>query len=166
MGITESLLILAGYVLAHSAYSISDVPEGELLCPLAIVESSDGQRLIRFEAETQEEAIANAKGELEKLKSSSVAWAFGRESIIRDDNGNPRDFITVSAWSEGLEVEVYILQQFKPYYIDKEFKLIGEIEIAIDGKLLEKSQTKELIEIINSGIEQHPQFSAWQKWRL
>jgi len=165
MGITESVLILAGYVLAHSAYSISDVPKGELLCPLAIIESSDGQRLIRFEADTQEEAIANAKEELEKLKSTSVAWAFGRESIIRDDNGNPRDFITVSAWSEGMEVEVYMLQQFKPYHIDKEFKLIGEIQIAIDGQLLEQSQAKKLIEIVNSGVEQHPQFIAWQKWR-
>ncbi len=165
MGITESILLIAGYVLAHSAYSICDLPKDELLIPLAIVESNGEQRLIRFEADTQEEAISRAKEELEQLKPSSTSWAFARESIIRDESGEPRDFITVSAWTQGLEVELHIFQQFKPYYHDKNFKLLGNVQVAIDGQWLEEAQTKELLELIQQGVEQHPQYEQWKKWQ-
>jgi len=43
MSIPTIALRLAGFVLAHAAWSISDVPRGELLVPLAIVERQ-GQR--------------------------------------------------------------------------------------------------------------------------
>ena len=34
----ESLFLLVGFVLAHAAWSVSDLPRGQLLVPLAIVE--------------------------------------------------------------------------------------------------------------------------------
>ena len=58
MAIPEPLLMLAGFCFAHATWSISDLPEGELLVPLAIVEAAGERGLKRFEAATQAEAIA------------------------------------------------------------------------------------------------------------
>jgi len=63
MAIPEPALLLAGFVLAHAAWSISDLPEGDLLVPLAVVEANGQRRLLRFEAETQDAAIAKELGE-------------------------------------------------------------------------------------------------------
>jgi len=41
---------LAGFTLAHAAWSLSDTDDGEPLCPLAVIEQHDGaRRLVRFE---------------------------------------------------------------------------------------------------------------------
>lgn len=48
----DSLVILAGFVLAHAAWSVSDVPKGELLVPLAVVEKNGQRQLLRFEAQS------------------------------------------------------------------------------------------------------------------
>ena len=78
MQIPDSVLLISGYVLAHAGYSVCDAEEGELLVPLAVVES-DGQRdVLRFEADSQEEAISRAKRELTALKESADIWAFAR----------------------------------------------------------------------------------------
>ena len=54
----QSALSLAGFTLAHAAWSLSDTHDGELLCPLAVLEQQDGtRRFMRFEADTQEHAI-------------------------------------------------------------------------------------------------------------
>jgi hypothetical protein len=39
-------LPLAGFALSHAAWSISDVPSGELLCPLVVTADADGIDLI------------------------------------------------------------------------------------------------------------------------
>ena len=49
----DSLMLLAGFVLAHAAWSVSDLPKGELLVPLAVVEKNGQRQLLRFEAQTQ-----------------------------------------------------------------------------------------------------------------
>ena len=68
MSISDGILMIAGYVLAHASYSVSDLEDGELLVPFAVVQSVNGQEVIRFEAETQEEAISNAKSKLFDLR--------------------------------------------------------------------------------------------------
>ena len=61
MNIIEAALLIVGFTLAHSAWSVSDLPEGELFVPLAIVESGGERKLLRFEAETQEAAISRGR---------------------------------------------------------------------------------------------------------
>jgi len=60
----DSVVLLAGFVLAHAAWSVSDLPKGELLVPLAVVETGGKRQLLRFEAQTQEQSIAEAKATL------------------------------------------------------------------------------------------------------
>jgi hypothetical protein len=57
--------------------------EGELLYPFALIETNGLRRVLRFEAESQEEAIESAKHQLDSLKTSSDMWAFAREGIMR-----------------------------------------------------------------------------------
>jgi len=61
MVITDSVLILAGFTLAHATWSVSDLPTGELLVPMAIYEKSGQRQLERFSAPTQLQAITAAK---------------------------------------------------------------------------------------------------------
>jgi len=60
-------LLLAGSVLAHAAWSISDAPD--LLVPLAIVERNGQREVMRFEADTQPEAIAHGKAKMATLSA-------------------------------------------------------------------------------------------------
>ena len=72
----DSLILLAGFVLAHAAWSVSDLPKGELLVPLAIVEKNGQRQLLRFEAPTQAQAIAEGKV-LEGAEAARVvSWLY------------------------------------------------------------------------------------------
>lgn len=39
----QRALALAGFVLAHAAWSLSDTDDDDLLCPLSVVERGDGE---------------------------------------------------------------------------------------------------------------------------
>jgi hypothetical protein len=62
--IPHAALSLGGFTLAHAAWNLSGIEKGELLCPLAMLEKEHGRELLRFEADTQEEAIFGAKEHL------------------------------------------------------------------------------------------------------
>lgn len=166
MSLSEQLLMLIGYVLAHGAYSVSDLPEGELLVPLAITQTEEKQQqLIRFEAETQKEAVKNAFSKLDILKKHVQAWALARESIIRTESGNPEDYITVDAWEKGQTVEIVIAQKIQPFYIENKFLIVGDIQISINGNWLSDEDASKIIPAIQAGIEQHPKYNLWQQWK-
>src|SRR3990172_4176806 len=94
----DPLILLAGFVLAHAAWSVSDLPKGELLVPLAIVEKNGQRQLLRFEAQTQEQAIAEGKTTLTNRQPELDAWAFGREGLMPEGTGKV-DVLTVDAWA-------------------------------------------------------------------
>jgi len=85
-------LRLVGFVLAHAAWSISDVPKGELPVPLAIVERQGQRQLFRFEAETQDAAIAKGKATVAEATDSVDAWAFAREGLLPKVRGSENNF--------------------------------------------------------------------------
>jgi len=91
MAITELALLLAGFALAHTAWSISDAPD--LLVPLAIVERSGQRELMRFEAGTQQEAITRGKAHMHALTGEYDDWAFAREGLL-NEHGRKTDVIT------------------------------------------------------------------------
>jgi hypothetical protein len=72
---SDSLVLLAGFAIAHAAWSVSDLPQGELLVPLAFVEKNGQRQLLRFEAKTQDQAIAEAKAALTQRQPELDAWA-------------------------------------------------------------------------------------------
>ncbi len=163
MPIPDSVILTAGFALAHAAWSVSDLPAGELLTPLAIVERDNQRELLRFEADTQEEAIAKGKRTLENLKASVTAWAFVREGLFPIE-GRKTDVLVIDGWSKGMSAPVAFIQPFQPFS-SGEFKVLGQALAAIDGRLQEPEETQRLDTILYRGVSQHPKAgSLWSGW--
>jgi hypothetical protein len=165
MTIPDGVLLIAGYVLAHAAYSVSDLQSGELLIPLAVTQTGEEQEVVRFEAETQEEAIANAKLELEKLKASVDIYAFAREGSMKLEDGKEIDVITIDAWEKGLKHKVSVIQPYKPNNGNNEFKIMPGTMVVVDGETLEPEIENRFIEIVEEGITYHPIGASWSGWK-
>ncbi len=160
----ENGLLLAGFVLAHALWSVSDLPKQELLVPLAIVETSQGRQLLRFEAATQEEAIAKGKAHVSKLGADVTAWAFAREGLVPEGSGKV-DVISVDVWAKGMDKPITIIQRFEPYANRQHFRVIGVPEVVVNGVVLEQSKAQETVEAILRGTLSHSKVAPlWAGW--
>ena len=161
----DPLILLAGFVLAHAAWSVSDLPKGELLVPLAIVEKNGQRQLLRFEAQTQEQAIAEGKTTLTNLQPELDAWAFGREGLMPEGTGKV-DVLTVDAWAKGMARPITFVQRFSPYSSGA-FRIKGDAMVVVDGKALEGTEAARLVRRLYDGVLQHPKAGRlWQAWRV
>ena len=165
MTIPDGVLLIAGYVLAHATYSVSDLQSDELLIPLAVTQTGEKQEVLRFEAETQEEAISKAKNELEKLKSSVDIYAFAREGSMKQENGKEIDVITIDAWEKGLKHKVTIIQPFKPNNGNNEFNILPGTMVVVDGEALDSKIQNHFIKIVEEGVSYHPKGAYWNEWK-
>ena len=161
--IPDSLVLLAGFVLAHAAWSVSDLPKGELLVPLAVVEKDGQRQVLRFEAATQEEAIARGKATLARRQAELDAWAFAREGLLRDKSGKV-DVLTVDAWAKGLPRPVSFVQRFTPAATGA-FRVTGDAMVIVDGKALTEAEAVGLVKMLYAGALQHPRAGPfWPRW--
>jgi hypothetical protein len=161
--IPESALLLAGFLLAHSAWSISDTPD--LLVPLAILERSGKRELLRFEAPSQEEAIARGKAKMAALGDDVDFWAFAREGLL-NEKGTKIDVLSLDIGGKGFKTRVTIVQRFEPFARRKHFRLLADPEIAIDEVVQDPGKVKDMLEIIRRGIAQHAKVAPlWDGWR-
>ena len=164
MGIPLEALVLAGFVLAHAAWSISDVEPGELLVPLAIVERGGQRQLTRFESETQEAAIARGKRAMADATKTADAWAFAREGLMPSGSGKV-DVLVVEFWAHGMSQPAILLQQFRPLQADQASRLIGEPEVSISGRILDSAAAKPLLEHVHHGVQSHGKVAPlWAGW--
>jgi hypothetical protein len=155
-------LLLAGFVLAHSAWSVSDAPE--LLVPLAIIERNGRRKIMRFEASTQEEAIAQGKAMTASLSADVDEWAFAREGLLDEDSGKV-DIISVDIGIKGSAQRVALIQRFEPYTKRHHFRLLGDTQTVIDGHIQEPAKAKGLAEIVRRGVSQHSKVAPlWDGW--
>lgn len=163
MVIPESLLILAGFVFAHATWNLSDLPKGDLLAPLAIVERSQQRQLLRFEAETQEEAISQGKTTLKEHENELDAWAFAREGQMQE-GGKYIDTLTVEAKAKGMPGSIVFVQRFRPFHTGQ-FKLIGKPMVVIGAKIVSDAEAEIYLEQLHQGIQSHSQAAElWPKW--
>ena len=154
---------LAGFVLAHAAWSVSDLAEGELLVPLAMTEKAGQRELHRFEAETQEQAIANGKTAMGKLSGTVDAWAFAREGQFDEGSGHV-DVISIDAWAKGMTASLSFVQKFRPFASGK-FELLGDPLVVIDGEFQNPSASSDLLTKLNRAIQSHPKAAEyWSEW--
>jgi len=159
----DAAVSLAGFVLAHAVWSVSDLLEGELLVPLAMTEKSGQRELHRFEAETQEQAIASGKTAMGKLSGSVDAWAFAREGQFNVGSGYV-DVISVDAWAKGMTASISFVQKFRPFASGK-FGLLGDPWVAVDGKLQNPSASSDVLTKLNLAIQSHPKAAEhWSEW--
>jgi hypothetical protein len=167
MSLPNAGLLLAGFVLAHAVWNVSDMPKGELLVPLAIVERGEKRELIRFEADTQEAAIAKGKAMMAELGKSVDAWAFARDGLLRDpETGRAVDAVTIDFWAKGMESPANLIQRYEPFATRRKFRLLGEPMVLISGVALQPKDSMPLLEVISRGVQQHPQAAPlWPSWQ-
>jgi hypothetical protein len=162
MAIPESALVLAGFALAHAAWSISDTTE--LLVPLAMLERNGKREVMRFEADTQEEAIARGNAKMAAIGKDFDCWAFAREGLL-NEKGNKIDVISIDIGIKGDKTHVTIIQRFEPYAKRRNFHLLGDPEIAIDGAVQDSRKVKDILETIRRGVSQHSKVAPlWDGW--
>ena len=158
----DSVVLLAGFVLAHAAWSVSDLPKGGLV-PLAVIETGGQRQLLRFEAQTQEQSIAEAKATLTKRQGQLDAWAFVREGLMPDGTGKV-DVLTVDAWARGMTRPITFVQKFSPYSSGA-FRIKGDAIVVVDGKLVEGAEAARLVKRLYEGVSQHPKAGQlWHGW--
>lgn len=163
MLIPEALIVLAGFVFAHAAWNVSDLPKGELLVPLAIVQESNENQLIRFEGESQVEAIGNAKTYLARLEDTVDAWVFAREGQV-EEAGEYVDVLTIEAKAKGMEDSIVFIQRFQPF-AKGEFKLLGPPVVIVAGEIVVGAESNLLLEQLQAGIQSHGQVAPlWSDW--
>lgn len=163
MATPEAAMLLAGFVLAHSAWSVSDLPKGDLLVPLAMVEKGGKRQLIRYEAKTQEQAISKAKEEMAKASAEVDAWAFAREGQFKEGDKYV-DAISVDAWAKGMTAPITFVQRFQPYASGR-FRLLGDPLVVIDGKIQSPRDSADLVSKLNRGIQSHQKAAEhWSEW--
>ena len=164
MNVGEQALRAAGLALAHALWSVSDL-EGDALCPLAIVGYAESQpRLLRFEAPTQEQAIARAKREMARIRTSP--WAFARDGIIREGKESV-DVLSVDCWEPGMEAPVIVMQRYLPSRGGGDFRLHGPIELVVSGRSVSEAAAAGAIQIVREGILAHSNvaelLAKWQE---
>ena len=157
-------VLLAGLILAHAAWSVADLPPGELLVPLAIIDKAGQRQLFRFQSDTQALAIADGKATLAKHQAGLDGWAFGREGQTSEAGGTV-DVLTVDGWAKGMAQPVTFVQKFRRGPPGS-FRLVGEPTVVVDGKTVEGPEASQLLKTLQEGIKQHPKAGLlWPNWR-
>jgi hypothetical protein len=154
----------AGFVLAHCAAVADANREGELICPFVVVTDTDGRKVVDFESETQEEAVAKGWASLPQAKTDKVWWAFGREGIYREPDGKGTDVLTVTVWIPGMKYHHSFSQRFGRGP-DQSLYLIGSTEALKHEAQYAEPLTRWKEEALARGISSHPQGTHWSRWR-
>jgi hypothetical protein len=164
----ESALSLAGFALAHAAWSISDLEDGDLLCPLAIVEQHDGsRRMTRFEADTQEQAIIAGKAAMRGATSVAAAWAFAREGAWGRLGGDSQvDVLAIDFWGNGMATAATLMQPFYRATSGGRFRIGSVPSLLVGDRVLSTDGASNSIETIMAGVHSHAMVTTlWQSWR-
>ena len=160
MTIPDDILLFSGFALAHAAYSISDVPEGELLIPLFIAEHLGKRQVLRFEAATQEEAISAAKPHVDSVDVTLDLWTLSREGSMPVEDGSRLDVISVEASAAVFRHRVIVVQPFRAAYLPGGFGLLGQPVVALDGEEVSADTRTRCCQIIEEGFAEHPAAKA------
>jgi hypothetical protein len=166
--LSSDALYLAGFALAHAAWSVSDLREDELLCPLAIVEGAGGRRLARFEASSQAEAIGAGQVALKVAIDNGETVAFAREGTWRPVEGSQPagDVLAVEFSDESMDRPATILQRFRRPSPDTQFRLLGEPVLVVDGSIVERVNASAALDDLLIGVRSHSAVrDLWDSWQ-
>jgi hypothetical protein len=176
--VPQNALEVAGFVLAHAAWSVSDTADDGVLCPLAMVERDGGRRLMRFEATTQCDAVARGKKAMADLTESADAWAFAREGATSEvaayegaTNDHPPDELSRSAltlefWAKGMDTPLAIVQHFERPCRAGRFVVRGAPVVLVDGSHADEELAAEVHRGVMAGVRTHPKVAdLWREWQ-
>lgn len=172
--VPQNALEVAGFVLAHAAWSVSDTTDDGVLCPLAMVERDGGRRLMRFEATSQCDAVARGKKAMADLTETADAWAFAREGATSDgaaadgaaDDQGPRSALTLEFWAKGMDTPLAIVQHFERPCRAGRFVVRGAPVVLVDGSHADDALAAEVHRGVLAGVRAHPKVAdLWREWQ-
>jgi hypothetical protein len=165
---SAEILQLAGFTLAHAAWNVSDLPADELLAPLALLQEHGERRLVRFEATTQEEAIAAGKAAMDDAYQSTDGWAFAREGVWRPagESTAPQDVLVLDFWGHPMEAPASIVLPFRRLNERLPFQLLSEPVFVVEGRMMRSEDSRPLLAALADGVQSHdavaPLWASWQ----
>ena len=154
-------LKLAGYLLAHAVWVVSELEEGEAYVPQALCETTDGSReLFVFEAQTQAESVERGKQFLAERHAVFERCAFARDGQVNGEIGYV-DVLILDIVEGPLPPKLTLIQ---PYRRFPEFSLLGDELLLTDKGQLEASAADYAAEALRSGAIEHPgAVATWMK---
>lgn len=162
----ESSARLAGFALAHAAWSTSDLPAGQSLTPFVIAEHGGERELMRFAASTQDAAIAEGKRATQRLASRGDAWAFARDGLLRAPGSEAAQHVLVVEFGWGDEKPGTVIQPYEPYASNGRFRILGDPMLTRGGEVLGPGEVAPILDLLQEGIRQHPAVTElWVGWR-
>lgn len=162
--ISPEAMELAGFVLLHCAAIADANREGELICPFAVLPGPEGNDVIDFESPSQEEAVAKGWASLDEAKAANVAWAFGREGLLRDADGSATDVLTVTVWLPDMDCHYSVSQWFGRTQ-DQAIYLIGKPRLLRHAESIADMIDCPIDEALERGMAKHPRGYLWTGWR-
>jgi hypothetical protein len=154
---------LAGFTLAHALWNVCDFEdEDEVLCPLAFATDGKKRELLRFEDDSQEEAVERAHAHLAG-DEALTAWAFAREGLMGAATG-PIDVVLVEAWSKGMASPVVFAQAIAPATRGA-FALLDAPLVLVGGRPLDPEAAQPVLEVLRDGAMAHDEAAnLWDSW--
>jgi len=155
--LSRDAVALAGFTLAHAVWSVSDTEPDELLTPLALLELAGQRRLVRFEAETQEEAIARAEAAMGEASGEADAWAFAREGVWRPSGvaEDAQDVVLVEFWGAGMDAPAAVVQPFERGAPGRPFRLTEPPTLAVRGQSVSPTEAEPALRVLERGFQSH-----------
>lgn len=166
--LSEPALSLVGFALAHAAWSISDLEDGDHLCPLAVVQQHDGaRRMTRFEADTQEKAIVAGKAAMRSATSVVAAWAFAREGAWGRIGGvSSADVLALDFWGSGMAAAATLIQPFYRATNGGRFRIGSVPSIVVGENVLSPDVANSPLDAIMAGVHSHAMVTTlWPTWQ-
>jgi hypothetical protein len=167
MALLEDAVRFGGMVLAHAAWIASELEEGELVCPFAIIQTGSEREVVPFESNSQAESIERGKASFQDFSRKVDLWSFAREGLrsYLGPDDTKVDVLTVTAWKRGLDEPIVLQQAFIPRATGR-FKLLGSLEVSVHGMIPPEPTHSVLRSIALQGVGQHPQGDSWTSWSV
>lgn len=161
-------LQLAGFLMAHAFWTVSDLPADARYVPQTLCETARGERqMTSFEAESEEASLRQAEAYLEAAAPAFAACALARQAAVRLGN-EPVPALVIELVEGGTPV-VTVVQPFRPA-AQGGFALLGD-EVVMDGRgPLAPLQAAQAAGEVRAGASDHPglgeKWTAWNQGRL
>ncbi|HEX6041465.1 hypothetical protein [Longimicrobium sp.] len=163
----DSTARMAGFALAHAAWGVHEAPAGELLTPFLLVDDGGTRELMRFELETQDQAIAEGKRAVDSLAGRVDAWAFAREGLLRMLQGteSTQHVLAVEFGRREGEGRYAVIQPYRPAADPAGFGLQGAPMVLRDGQVVGAEDAERVMRSVRGGIGDHPAAAPlWDPW--
>lgn len=161
-------LQLAGFLLAHAAWTVSDLPAERRYVPQALCETARGERqMTSFDAESEAASGAQARSYLDAAAPHFASCAFARTTAVPMGEGSVPAIVVELV--EGGAPLITLVQPFRSAS-EGGFALIGD-ELVIDGRgPLAPLAAAQAAGEVRAGASDHPglgdRWAAWNAARV